>query len=112
MSAVITDKAEFKERVHAWARKLGARVASISVRPMTTKWASYSTSGRVTFDASLLELREELQDYVIAHELLHFHVPNHGKLWKSLMLAHLGDYEPLEEELRRVAGERMSGHGR
>jgi HsdM N-terminal domain/Protein of unknown function DUF45 len=26
---------------------------------------------------------------VIVHELLHFSVPNHGKLWKSLMRAHL-----------------------
>jgi hypothetical protein len=57
----------------------------------------------LTFDALLLELREELQDYVIAHELLHFHAPNHGKLWKSLMRAHLGEYEQLEGELRRVA---------
>jgi predicted metal-dependent hydrolase len=103
MSGPITGKAEFKNRVHRWAEKLGARVTSISVRPMTTKWASYSTTGRVTFDASLLELREELQDYVIAHELLHFHVPNHGRLWKSLMRVHLGEHEQLEGELRRVA---------
>ena len=54
---------------------------------MKTKWASYSTNGRLTFDAFLLQLREELQDYVIVHELLHFHTPNHGKLWKSLMLS-------------------------
>jgi hypothetical protein len=26
----------------------------------------------------------------MVHELLHFSVPNHGKLWKSLMRAHLG----------------------
>src|SRR5205807_557125 len=105
MGVRITEKAAFKERVRAWAERLGARVTSISVRPMTNKWASYSTTGRLTFDASLLELREELQDYVIAHELLHFHAPNHGKLWKSLMRAHLGAYEQLEGELRRVAGE-------
>jgi hypothetical protein len=80
MSATITDKAAFKARVRRWAEKLGAQVTSITVRPMTTKWASYSTTGRLTFDAFLLELREELQDYVIAHELLHFHAPNHGKL--------------------------------
>src|SRR5712671_4515716 len=103
MSVTITDKAEFKERVRRWAEKLDARLTSISVRPMTTKWASYSTTGRVTFDALLLELREELQDYVIVHELLHFHAPNHGKLWKSLMRAHLGEYERLEGELRQVA---------
>src|SRR5712664_2932767 len=103
MTVAITDKAEFKERVRGWAEKLGARVTSISVRPMTTKWASYSTAGRLTFDTFLLELRDELQDYVITHELLHFHVPNHGKLWKSLMRAHLGEYEQLEAELRRLA---------
>jgi predicted metal-dependent hydrolase len=103
MSMAITDKTEFKKRVGGWAKKLGARVTSISVRPMTTKWASYSTTGRLTFDASLLALREELQDYVIAHELLHFQAPNHGKLWKSLMRAHLGEYEEREAELRRVA---------
>jgi hypothetical protein len=41
----------------------------------------------------------ELGDYVIVHELLHFSVPNHGKLWKSLMRAHLGDWEGLAERL-------------
>lgn len=34
------------------------------------------------------------------HELLHFFVPNHGRLWKSLMRAHLGDYEKLESKLK------------
>jgi predicted metal-dependent hydrolase len=108
MTATITGKAEFKERVRDWAHKLGARVKSIALRPMTTKWASYSTAGRVTFDTSVLELREELQDYVIAHELLHFHVPNHGKLWKSLMRVHLGDYADLEAELRHSLGNKTS----
>lgn len=102
MSLTVTDKTEFKDRVRSWAVRLGSRVTSISVRPMTTKWASYSTTGRLTFDASLLGLRGELQDYVIIHELLHFHAPNHGKLWKSLMRAHLGDHEQLESELRHL----------
>ena len=42
----------------------------------------------------------EVWDYVIAHELLHFFVPNHGKLWKSLMRLHLGDYGQVESKLR------------
>lgn len=96
-------KAKFKERVHRWSNKIEAHVTSVSVRPMRTKWASYSTAGRLTFDASLLELRDEFQDYVIVHELLHFHVPNHGKLWKSLMRAYLGDYEKIGNELEKAA---------
>ena len=99
----IADKTAFKERVRRWAKKLGARVTSVSVRSMRTKWASYSTSGRLTFDARLPVLRQELQDYVIVHELLHCHLPNHGKLWKSLMRAHLGNYEGLETELNEQA---------
>ena len=104
MSVTMTDKAEFKERVRSWAEKLDARVTSISVRPMTTKWASCSTSGNLNFNSELLGMERDLGDYVIVHELLHFFVPNHGKLWKSLMRVHLGDYERLEEKLRRLAG--------
>jgi len=103
MNKMTQDKVDFKRRVWYWADKLDAPIVSISVRRMKTKWASYSTNGRLTFDESLMALREELQEYVIVHELLHFHVPNHGKLWKSLMRAHLGDYEGLEEELKRKA---------
>ncbi len=97
------EKNDFKERVQRWANKLDARVTSVSVRPMKTKWASYSTTGRLTFDSALLELKVELQDYVIVHELLHDQVPNHGKLWKSLMRAHLGDYEIYEKALKQNA---------
>ena len=39
----------------------------------------------------------------IVHELLHFFVPNHGKLWKSLMRLHLGDYETYEAELKMAS---------
>ncbi len=54
-----------------------------------------------------MDIDTELQDYVIVHELLHFHVPNHGKLWKSLMRAHLGEYETAETRLRtHVPGNR------
>lgn len=101
MSATTTGKTAFKERVRRWAARLDVRVVRVSLRPMTRKWASCSMGGRLTFDASLPELGEALQDYVIVHELLHFHAPNHGRLWKSLMRAHLGDYERLEAELKR-----------
>ena len=43
----------------------------------------------------------KIGDYVIVHELLHFAVPHHGKLWKALMRAHVGDYEKLDHKLRR-----------
>ena len=58
---------------------------------------------RLNFSGELLGLDAELWDYVIVHELLDFSEPNHGKLWKSLMQAHLGDYEALEARLAEQA---------
>lgn len=91
---------EFKECVREWALKLNADIQSLTVRPMKTKWASYTTKGRLTFNSQLLDMDKRIADYVIVHELLHFSVPNHGKLWKSLMRAHLGDHEVLETRLK------------
>jgi predicted metal-dependent hydrolase len=86
-----------------WSNKLGVHVHSLAVRPMRNKWAPCSTAGNLNFSDDLLALDRELVDYVIVHELLHFYVPNHGKLWKSLMRAHLGDYERAESKLRTKA---------
>jgi predicted metal-dependent hydrolase len=38
------------------------------------------------------------RDYVVVHELLHLRVPNHGKLFKSLLSLHVPAW-------RRVAGD-------
>jgi predicted metal-dependent hydrolase len=92
-------KEEFKKRVLDWADRLGVKVRTLSVRPMRNKWASCSTSGNLNFNSELLALDKRLVDYVVVHELLHFSVPNHGKLWKSLMRAHIGDYEELQNQL-------------
>ena len=97
---MVENKAEFKVRVNIWADKLDVNYQSLSLRPMRNKWASCSTNGNLNFNVDLLNLENELSDYVIVHELLHFRTPNHGKLWKSLMHAYLGDYEKLEERLK------------
>ena len=97
------DKDEFKVRVNEWAQKLDVQAHSISMRPMKNKWASCSTNGNLNFNIELLDLDREIGDYVIVHELLHFSAPNHGKLWKMLMRAHLGDYESLETRLRDLS---------
>ena len=99
----LSHREEFKTRVYEWAEKLDVRVRSLAIRPMQKKWASCSTAGNLQFSTDLLDLGRDLADYVIVHELLHFSAPNHGKLWKSLMRAHLGNYEVCEQKLREAA---------
>ena len=100
MSATAREK--FRARILEWAAKLDVKATAIYIRPMSRKWASCSTAGTLSFNDELVGMPRELGDYVIVHELLHFSVPNHGKLWKSLMRAHLGDYESLADRLNRL----------
>ena len=104
----VRDRQLFKARVFEWADKLDVRIRSLAVRPMRNKWASCSTGGNLNFNEELLEFDKDVADYVIVHELLHFFVPNHGRLWKSLMRAHLGSFESSQEKLQRAATENTS----
>ena len=100
------NKGAFKNSVRAWARKVGVDVQTISIRRMTTKWASYTKNSQlIIFDSELLTMDKGLSDYIIVHELLHGVAPNHGKLWKVLLSGYVPDWELMDKRLRqRVAG--------
>lgn len=83
----------FKEKVQLWASRIDVYPKRVQIQRMTKKWASCSTSGRICFNTDLLKEDNAFQEAVIVHELLHLHVPNHGKLFKSLMNAYLPQWE-------------------
>ena len=94
-------KADFKLAVREVAKELKVKVGTIYIRSMSNKWASITSDGkRLYFNDDLLEMKKELGHFVIVHELIHLKVPNHGKLFKSLMSTYVKDYEKLEEELK------------
>lgn len=98
---LLTPMEEFRHRVAQWARRLQAQPRQIMVMRMTRKWASCSTRGRVCFAYDLLKLPPRQQDYVIVHELLHLRLPNHGRVFKALLAAHLPDWQKLHDRLGR-----------
>jgi len=81
--------AVFKAEVETWARRIGVHPKEIRLRPMKRKWASCSSAGRLTFDTGLLRQPAAFRAEAIVHELLHLKVPNHGKLFRSLLHSHL-----------------------
>ena len=66
------------------------------------KWASISTSGRLTLSTDLLDLPEALGEFVIVHELVHLLAPNHGRVFKSFMSAYLPDWEERQHHLQTL----------
>lgn len=96
------DAEEFRWAVHHWATKIGVRSPQVHMRAMKRKWASMSSVGRLTLDTHLLRLPKPLGEFVIVHELVHLLAPNHGRVFKSFMLAYLPDWEEREERLQTL----------
>ncbi len=89
----VRSRERFKAEVNRWAGKIKSQPLQIRIQHMTRKWASCSTRGRIAFSSELLTQPRRFREFVIVHELLHLKVPNHGKLFKSLMKAYLPDWE-------------------
>jgi predicted metal-dependent hydrolase len=83
------DTEKLKLRLYDWTSKIGVQPKRVQVQRMTTKWASCSSGGRICLSKDLLKEDADFQEMVIVHELLHLRIPNHGKLFKSLMTAYL-----------------------
>jgi predicted metal-dependent hydrolase len=77
----------FMAEVRAWAKRIGVEPKEVHVRPMSRKWGSCSTAGRVSFSKELLRQPATFRREVIVEELLHLKLPNHGKLFKTLKKA-------------------------
>lgn len=74
------------------------RTPQVRVQKMAQKWGSYSTAGFITFADDLVDQEIGFQNFVIAHELLHIRVPNHGKLFKALLSVHVPDWKKYDLE--------------
>jgi hypothetical protein len=85
--------ADFRSQVAHWASRIRVKPRQVRLQAMRRKWASCSTAGTVSFSLDLLVQPAPFREYVIVHELLHLKVPNHGRLFKSLLRAYLPDYE-------------------
>src|SRR5690349_13048902 len=88
------------QKVRSWSRQLKVEPRRIRIQRMTRKWGSCSSAGTITLAADLVEQDAGFQDFVIAHELLHLRVPNHSKLFKALISAHLPGWR--EHNIRRL----------
>lgn len=86
--------------VAEWRKRLRVSVASWSVRKMKTRWGSCNyRKGRITFNLELIKKSPECVDYLVAHELAHLRVPDHGPRFVALMDKHVPGWKVLRKKL-------------
>jgi predicted metal-dependent hydrolase len=87
-----------RHTVYYWASRIGVQPIRVQILSMKRKWASCSTTGWIRFSRDLIQEDFRFREVVIVHELLHLQVPNHGKLFKSLMNAYVPDWQKIAKE--------------
>lgn len=72
------------------AGKIGVTYGKITIRAQKTRWGSCSVKGNINYNCLLALLPENVQRYVVVHELCHRKEMNHSKaFWNEV-----GKYQP------------------
>jgi predicted metal-dependent hydrolase len=94
----------FRERLAACHQRMqpeGAALPPLMIRPMKSRWGSYSyRTRRITLNLNLIKLPQACLDYVICHELCHIIMRHHGPDFWRLVARHCPDYAELRRQLK------------
>jgi len=74
----------------------------ITIRPMTTRWGSYSyRTQRISLNLNLVKAPPACLDYVIIHELCHIKVRHHGPDFWRMVSSYLPNYLSERKQLKQ-----------
>ncbi|HUX85997.1 MAG TPA: SprT family zinc-dependent metalloprotease [Chloroflexota bacterium] len=78
-------RSRIESSVELLAPRIGVHPESVSVRELKHRWGSCTPRGRLHFHWRVALLPQPMVDYLVAHELVHLHEPNHaGEFWRRL----------------------------
>ena len=80
---------EIAARLDAAVAQVGASYSGLSIRAQSTRWASCSARGAMSFNWRLLLAPEPVLDYVVWHEVCHLDIRDHSpRFWGLLESRH------------------------
>ena len=88
-------------RLDYFAQKYGFTYNRLFIRNQKTRWGTCSSKDNISLNVNLLRLPQELQDYVILHELVHTKHKNHSRQFWAEMDGLTGDAKKLQKRMRK-----------
>jgi len=90
------------DRLDCFSKKHNFPYNRSGFRCQKTRWGSCSGKNNISLNVNIVFLPEELQDYVLLHELVHTKVKNHSrKFWAELDKYTQGQAKELSKELKK-----------
>jgi predicted metal-dependent hydrolase len=98
---------ELPERLLELARQNGLTVARISVRNQRWRWGSCSPGGHICLNWRLVQMPDEVRDYVMIHELMHLKRLDHSPRFWKLVAEACPEYQASRRWLRSFGSTRV-----
>ena len=93
-------KSELPPRLAQLAALHGFVYKKVFIKNNISNWGSCSSLGNINLNLRLVSLPQNLQDYVMLHELCHLKYLNHGPQFHALLESVCPGHRVLEKELK------------
>lgn len=94
-----------RNRISYYAPKVGVEISNIKVKDMGYRWASYGRNGVLNFHWKCMMAPPRIIDYIVVHELCHFHCRHHTDAFWNEVDKVMPDYRERKEWLRKRGAE-------
>jgi predicted metal-dependent hydrolase len=93
-------RAEIARRLDVAVASIGVSYSGLSIRGQSTRWASCSAKGAMSFNWRLLLAPEPVLDYVVWHEVCHLNIRDHSPRFWALVGSRFPDWREQRNWLR------------
>jgi len=90
-----------ENKINDFSRKYGFLYNRLSFRSQKTRWGSCSAKNNISLNIKLVNLPEELIEYVILHELVHTKIKNHQEEFWNELGKYVRNPRALQTKLKR-----------
>lgn len=87
-------------RLAQLAAQHGFTYNKVFIKNNVSNWGSCSSKGNINLNLRLVGLPQELQDYVMLHELCHLKYLNHGKEFHALLESMCPGHRELARQMK------------
>lgn len=95
-------KVQLPPRLKELADAHGFTYNRVVIKNNISNWGSCSAKGNINLNLRLLTLPQELQDYVMLHELCHLKELNHSPRFHALLEQVCPGHRELEKQLKQI----------
>ncbi len=91
-------------RVERHAAAMGVRPARVRVTSAAQRWGSCNAADGLCFSYRVMQLPDDLIDYVVAHELAHIVEKNHSSAFYAVLDEYMPDHREREARIKYGQG--------